>query len=105
MAFGATAVLPNSAPRTWPSGTPFKQNSGNEANIRRKGSDMRIGVPKEVKNHEYRVAITPVGVHELVAHGHEVVVERGAGAGSQISDEEYAGAGAKVVGAAEEAWG
>ena len=35
----------------------------------------RIGVPKEVKNHEYRVAITPIGVHELVAHGHEVVVE------------------------------
>jgi alanine dehydrogenase len=66
---------------------------------------MRIGVPKEVKNHEYRVAITPVGVHELVAHGHEVVVERGAGVGSQITDEEYAGAGAKLVGTAEEAWG
>jgi alanine dehydrogenase len=66
---------------------------------------MRIGVPKEVKNHEYRVAITPIGVHELVAHGHEVVVERGAGVGSQISDEEYAGAGAKVVGTPEEAWG
>ena len=43
---------------------------------------MRIGVPKEVKNHEYRVAITPIGVHELVAHGHEVHVEKDAGVGS-----------------------
>ncbi|WP_435742064.1 alanine dehydrogenase [Nocardioides sp. SYSU DS0663] len=66
---------------------------------------MRIGVPKEVKNHEYRVAITPVGVHELVSHGHEVVVEAGAGVGSAIPDEEYAGAGARIVGSAEEAWG
>ena len=45
---------------------------------------VKVGVPKEVKNHEYRVAITPIGVHELTAHGHEVVVERGAGLGSQI---------------------
>jgi alanine dehydrogenase len=66
---------------------------------------MRIGIPKEVKNHEYRVAITPVGVHELVAHGHEVFVERGAGVGSQIGDEEYAGAGAKLVDSADEVWG
>ena len=42
---------------------------------------MKVGVPKEVKNHEYRVAITPIGVHELVAHGHEVFVEQGAGVG------------------------
>ncbi|WP_406272806.1 alanine dehydrogenase [Nocardia sp. NBC_00881] len=55
---------------------------------------MRIGVPKEVKNNEYRVAITPAGVHELVLHGHEVVVQRGAGGGSSITDEEYAAAGA-----------
>lgn len=66
---------------------------------------MKIGVPKEVKNHEYRVAITPIGVHELVARGHEVFVERGAGAGSQIDDEEYAGAGATIVADADEAWG
>ncbi|WP_435747708.1 alanine dehydrogenase [Nocardioides sp. SYSU DS0663] len=66
---------------------------------------MKVGVPKEVKNHEYRVAITPVGVHELVSHGHEVVVEAGAGVGSAIPDEEYVGAGARVVGSAEEAWG
>src|SRR3954452_23465214 len=68
-------------------------------------SCMRVGVPKEVKNHEYRVAITPIGVHELVAHGHEVCIEQGAGLGSQISDEEYAAAGAKLVGTAEEAGG
>jgi alanine dehydrogenase len=66
---------------------------------------VKIGVPKEVKNHEYRVAITPVGVHELVAHGHQLVIERGAGVGSSIEDAEYAGAGAKMVGTAEEAWG
>ncbi|MDR6174173.1 alanine dehydrogenase [Nocardioides zeae] len=66
---------------------------------------MKIGVPKEVKNHEYRVAITPTGVHELVAHGHTVVVERGAGSGSSIDDAAYAGAGATIVDTPEEAWG
>ena len=66
---------------------------------------MKVGVPKEVKNHEYRVAITPIGVHELTAHGHQVVIERGAGAGSQILDEEYVGAGATIVDTPEEAWG
>ncbi|RNL63691.1 alanine dehydrogenase [Nocardioides marmoriginsengisoli] len=65
---------------------------------------MRVGVPKEVKNHEYRVAITPVGVHELVAHGHEVFVERGAGVGSSIPDEEYAGAGATLLDSADDVW-
>jgi len=66
---------------------------------------MKVGVPKEVKNHEYRVAITPVGVHELVAHGHEVFVERAAGIGSQIDDAEYAAAGAKILESADEVWG
>ncbi|GAA3752932.1 alanine dehydrogenase [Spinactinospora alkalitolerans] len=65
---------------------------------------MRIGVPKEVKNHEYRVAVTPAGVHELVAHGHEVVIEKGAGSGSSISDEEYSAAGAQVLATAENVW-
>ncbi|HMM94042.1 alanine dehydrogenase [Phycicoccus sp.] len=65
---------------------------------------MRIGVPKEVKNHEYRVAITPVGVHELVAHGHEVYVERGAGLGSSVHDAEYVGAGAKLLDSADDVW-
>jgi alanine dehydrogenase len=66
---------------------------------------MRVGVPKEVKNHEYRVAITPVGVHELVAHGHEVVVQAGAGLGSSIADDEYETAGARILDRAEDVWG
>jgi len=66
---------------------------------------VRIGVPKEVKNHEYRVAITPIGVHELVAHGHEVSVETNAGVGSQIDDAEYVSAGATIVDTADDAWG
>jgi alanine dehydrogenase len=64
-----------------------------------------IGIPSEVKNHEYRVAITPAGVHELVRHGHDVVVEHGAGLGSLISDAEYKAAGARVLAAADDVWG
>jgi alanine dehydrogenase len=64
-----------------------------------------IGIPSEVKNHEYRVAITPAGVHELVRHGHDVVVQHGAGLGSSISDAEYKAAGARVLAAADEVWG
>ena len=66
---------------------------------------MRIGVPKEVKNHEYRVAITPIGVHELVSHGHEVQVEKNAGVGSQIDDAEFVAAGATIVDSADDVWG
>lgn len=58
---------------------------------------MRAGVPKEVKDHEYRVAITPIGVHELVAHGHEVLIQESAGVGSGITDADYVGAGATMV--------
>ena len=54
---------------------------------------MRIGIPKEVKNHEYRVAATPAGVHEIVALGHDVFVERGAGEGSSIGDDDYSSRG------------
>jgi alanine dehydrogenase len=66
---------------------------------------VKVGVPREVKNHEYRVAITPAGVHELTRHGHEVFVERGAGLGSAIPDEEYTGAGAKILDGPDEVWG
>jgi alanine dehydrogenase len=66
---------------------------------------MKIGVPKEVKNHEYRVALTPIGVHELTRHGHEVYVEKGAGAGSLIPDEEYVAEGATMLDAADDVWG
>lgn len=58
---------------------------------------MRISVPKETKVREYRVAITPVGVHDLVEQGHEVLVETGAGEGSSITDEDFAAAGATIV--------
>jgi alanine dehydrogenase len=66
---------------------------------------MRIGVPTEVKEHEYRVAITPAGVRELTVHGHEVLVQAGAGDGSSLTDDDYARAGAKLVGDAAEVWG
>ncbi len=65
---------------------------------------MKIGVPKEIKNHEYRVAVTPAGVHELVAHGHEVFIERGAGEGSSITDDAFQLAGAKILPTADEVW-
>jgi alanine dehydrogenase len=65
---------------------------------------VKVGVPKEVKNHEYRVAMTPVGVHELVSDGHEVVVQKDAGVGSSIPDEEYVAAGAKILDQADDVW-
>ena len=66
---------------------------------------MKVGVPKEVKNREYRVALTPIGVHELVQHGHEVYVEKEAGRGSIIPDEEYVAAGATMLDTADDVWG
>ena len=58
---------------------------------------MKVGVPTEIKTDEYRVALTPSGVRELVEHGHEVVVQAGAGEGSAIDDAEYAGQGATLL--------
>src|SRR5919206_3812063 len=58
---------------------------------------MKIGVAKEIKSHEYRVALTPAGVLDLTGRGHEVIVERGAGEGSAISDADYEAAGARIV--------
>ncbi|WP_127359122.1 alanine dehydrogenase [Actinacidiphila soli] len=65
---------------------------------------MKVGIPREVKNNEFRVAITPAGVHELVRNGHQVFVEQGAGLGSSIPDGEYTGAGATILGTADEVW-
>jgi alanine dehydrogenase len=62
---------------------------------------MHIGVPKEIKNHEYRVGLTPSSVREIVAHGHRVDVETGAGAGIGATDEAYRAAGAQVASSAE----
>lgn len=63
---------------------------------------MRIGAPKEIKNNEYRVGLTPSSVAELVHAGHEVVVQRGAGEGAGLPDEDYAAAGAMLVDGAEQ---
>lgn len=65
---------------------------------------MKIGVPKEIKSEENRVALTPAGVSALVGHGHTVVVERGAGVGSGLLDEEYAAMGAKILPTKEDVW-
>ncbi|WP_093717695.1 alanine dehydrogenase [Actinacidiphila alni] len=65
---------------------------------------MKVGIPREVKNNEFRVAITPAGVHELVRNGHQVFVEQGAGGGSSIPDEEYVSAGAGILATADEVW-
>jgi len=64
-----------------------------------------VGVPSEVKDNEYRVALVPAGARSFVEHGHRVLVQAGAGAGSGFTDEEYATAGARVVPTAEAVWG
>ena len=63
---------------------------------------MRVGVPKEIKNHEYRVGLTPPSVAELVAAGHEVIVETKAGSGIDFEDQDYVDAGARIVATAAE---
>jgi alanine dehydrogenase len=65
---------------------------------------VKIGIPSEIKNNEFRVAITPAGVHELVRLGHEVFIEHDAGVGSSIPNVEYQAAGAKVLATADEIW-
>ncbi|WJG15752.1 MULTISPECIES: alanine dehydrogenase [Gordonia] len=65
---------------------------------------MRVGVPTEIKNHEYRVAVTPAGVAELHHRGHDVIVQAGAGEGSAITDNDYKAAGAQILGTAAEVW-
>ena len=64
---------------------------------------MIVGVPKEIKDNEYRVSMTPGGIHQLVEHGHTVLVETKAGEGSHFSDEDFTGARAKIT-SAEEVW-
>ena len=65
---------------------------------------MKVGIPSEVKNHEYRVAITPSGVHELVRHDHEVYIEAEAGVGSSIPDSAFVEAGASILPTADDVW-
>ncbi|MEF9977746.1 MAG: alanine dehydrogenase [Thermomonas sp.] len=63
---------------------------------------MRVGVPKEIKNHEYRVGLIPSSVLELVHHGHQVIVQKGAGLGAGLTDEDYVAAGASIIETADE---
>jgi alanine dehydrogenase len=65
---------------------------------------MRVGIPTETKNNEFRVAITPAGVAELTHRGHEVLVQSGAGEGSAVSDADFKAAGAQMIATAEEVW-
>lgn len=65
---------------------------------------MKIAVPKEIKPQEHRVAMTPAGVHQLTAQGHDVLIEQGAGLGSGITDEQYSAAGATIIPDAAEVW-
>ncbi len=65
---------------------------------------MIIGIPKEIKNNEFRVSATPSGVHAYVQNGHTVLVESGAGLGSAITDQDYIEAGAQIVATADEVW-
>ncbi|WP_433826023.1 alanine dehydrogenase [Actinoplanes sp. CA-015351] len=65
---------------------------------------MRVGIPQEVKNNEFRVAITPAGVYELARAGHQVYIQAGAGLGSSITDSDYVAAGAEILPSADDVW-
>ena len=66
---------------------------------------MKVGVPTEIKTDEYRVALTPIGARELAEHGHDVMIQKGAGEGSAISDADYEAQGARIVPSVEDVWG
>jgi len=66
---------------------------------------MKIGLPKEIKDNEYRVGLTPAGVNALVNAGHDVFVQKSAGEGSGFTDDQYVKAGGKIVETADDAWG
>ncbi len=66
---------------------------------------MKIGLPKEIKDNEYRVGLTPAGVNALVNAGHSLFVQKSAGEGSGFTDEQYVKAGGKIVDTADDAWG
>src|SRR5262249_60633561 len=69
-----------------------------------RAAGMKVGIPKEVKNHEYRVAITPAGVNELVRAGHDVFIQQDAGTGSAIPDDDFVTAGATILPTADDVW-
>ena len=75
-----------------------------QVHIHDSGAIMRVGIPTEIKNNEYRVAITPAGVSELVRRGHEVLIQAGAGDGSAIPDADFKAAGAQIIDSADQVW-
>ena len=81
------------------------RNGADAANEQARTAVVKIGIPREVKNNEFRVGITPVGVHELVNHGHTVYIEKDAGVGSSITDEDFVGQGAQILDSADDVWG
>src|SRR4051794_17202401 len=85
--------------------SPLRSSLPGVDGSRRRRTSVKVGIPREVKNHEYRVAITPSGVHELVKNGHEVYVEKDAGVGSSILNEDYVAAGARILDTADDVWG
>src|ERR1700754_2904419 len=72
--------------------------------LSRQEANMRVGIPTETKNNEFRVAVTPAGVAELTLRGHEVLVQSGAGEGSAIADAEFKAAGAQLISTADQVW-
>src|SRR5215208_8359457 len=104
---GTRAVLPQAyaALQDPPSGAADRQGPVERtrpdrvlAGVEGEGAgDMKVGVPTEIKTDEYRVSLTPAGARELVEHGHEVIVQAGAGDGSTIPDSEYTAQGARIA--------
>jgi alanine dehydrogenase len=86
----------------WPACLALRRPPADLKRVIARSKPVKIGVPKEIKTHEYRVGLTPAGVRELVQHGHQVVVERDAGAGIGCGDDAYRGAGAIVLATAAE---
>jgi alanine dehydrogenase len=100
--------VPPSAPRRTRLGAPCREAAAAEAAALGTRSlevgTVQVGIPREVKDSEYRVAITPAGVHELVLAGHSVLVEKDAGVGSSLPDDAFRDAGATIVGSADDVW-
>ncbi len=85
-------------------GPPVQRPCGVTYRGKRGVDTVKVGIPREIKNNEFRVAITPAGVFEFTRAGHQVYVQAGAGAGSSIADADYAAAGATIVDGADDVW-
>src|SRR5271167_2976308 len=85
-------------------GSNFLHTCGITSLFSRQGANMRVGIPTETKNNEFRVAITPAGVAALTHRGHEVLIQAGAGQGSAISDADFKAAGAQLISTDEQVW-